>query len=64
MILGLWFNGVRLLEAIIAFLALMGFWGEIVSLFADRGSRQLGRPNSENGGGQDAKNLRVKVFVC
>ncbi|KAG4983939.1 hypothetical protein JHK87_028688 [Glycine soja] len=30
------------------------------SSLPDRGSRQLGRPNSENGGGQDAKNLRVK----
>ena len=31
-------------------------------MFSDRGSRQFGRDNSENGGGQDAKNLRVKVF--
>ncbi|RZB88284.1 hypothetical protein D0Y65_027668 [Glycine soja] len=31
------------------------------SSLPDRGSRQLGRPNSENGGGQDAKNLRVKL---
>ncbi|KAL5195465.1 Ras-related protein RABF1 [Glycine soja] len=30
------------------------------SSLPDRDSRQLGRPNSENGGGQDAKNLRVK----
>ncbi|XP_004496241.1 ras-related protein RABF1 [Cicer arietinum] len=29
----------------------------------DRDSRQLGRPNSENGGGQDAKNLRVKLVL-
>lgn len=33
-------------------------------MFSDRESGQLGRPNSENGGGQDAKNLRVKVFYA
>lgn len=37
-----------------------GFW--VKFMFSDRGSRQFGRDNSENGGGQDAKNLRVKVF--
>jgi hypothetical protein len=33
-------------------------------VFSDRDSRQLGRPNPENAGGQDAKNLRVKVFYA
>ncbi|XLU72741.1 hypothetical protein S245_031794, partial [Arachis hypogaea] len=28
-----------------------------------RDSRPLGRDNSENGGGQDAKNLRVKLVL-
>jgi len=40
-----------------------GVLGVIDFGFADRDSRQLGRPSSENGGGQDARNLRVKVFV-
>ncbi|KAL9317829.1 hypothetical protein ACSQ67_014346 [Phaseolus vulgaris] len=33
------------------------------SSFPDRDSRQLGRPSSENGGGQDARNLRVKLVL-
>ncbi|XP_027363616.1 ras-related protein RABF1 isoform X8 [Abrus precatorius] len=33
------------------------------SSFPDRDSWQMGRPSSENSGGQDAKNLRVKVTV-
>jgi hypothetical protein len=33
-------------------------------VFSDRDSRQLGRPSPENAGGQDAKNLRVKVFYA
>lgn len=40
-----------------------GVLGEIVDfVIADRDSRPFGRDNPENGGGQDAKNLRVKVF--
>lgn len=33
------------------------------SSFPDRDPRQLGRPSPENGGGQDAKNLRVKLVL-
>ncbi|CAJ2629573.1 ras-related protein RABF1-like [Trifolium pratense] len=33
------------------------------SSFPDRDSRQLGRPLPENAGGQDAKNLRVKLVL-
>jgi small GTP-binding protein len=33
------------------------------SSFPDRDSRQLGRPSPENAGGQDAKNLRVKLVL-
>ncbi|XP_052730925.1 ras-related protein RABF1 isoform X3 [Vigna angularis] len=33
------------------------------SSFPERGSKQMGRPNSEDGGGQDARNLRVKVIL-
>ncbi|KAJ1403118.1 Small GTPase superfamily [Sesbania bispinosa] len=33
------------------------------SSLPDRDSRQLGRANSESGGGQDAKNLRVKLVL-
>ncbi|XP_027363610.1 ras-related protein RABF1 isoform X3 [Abrus precatorius] len=33
------------------------------SSFPDRDSWQMGRPSSENSGGQDAKNLRVKLVL-
>ncbi|XP_014514383.1 ras-related protein RABF1 isoform X1 [Vigna radiata var. radiata] len=33
------------------------------SSFPDRSPKHMGRPNSEDGGGQDARNLRVKLVL-